>query len=71
MNALEKNHLKSIAFLCKYCRFVVSTFRSFPHSRLITWFVTSLTRRVPLVEQEGTAFHSGAPEFTPGFQWGS
>jgi hypothetical protein len=26
--------------------------RSFPHSRLITGFVTRLTRRVPLVEQE-------------------
>ena len=25
---------------------------SFPHSWLITWFVTKLTRRVPLVEQE-------------------
>ena len=31
---------------------VVSTSRSFPHSRLITEFVTRLTRRVPLVEQE-------------------
>jgi hypothetical protein len=30
----------------------VNTFRSFPHSRLITGFVTRLTRRVPLVEQE-------------------
>jgi hypothetical protein len=28
------------------------TSRSFPHSRLITRFVTRLTRRVPLVEQE-------------------
>ena len=32
--------------------FVVSTSRSFPHSRLITGFVSRLTRRVPLVEQE-------------------
>ena len=31
---------------------VVTTSRSFPHSRLITGFVTRLTRRVPLVEQE-------------------
>jgi hypothetical protein len=31
---------------------VVNTSRSFPHSRLITGFVTRLTRRVPLVEQE-------------------
>ena len=32
--------------------FHVNTSRSFPHSRLITGFVTRLTRRVPLVEQE-------------------
>jgi hypothetical protein len=31
---------------------LVNTSRSFPHSRLITGFVTRLTRRVPLVEQE-------------------
>ena len=30
----------------------IYTFRSFPHSRLITGFVTRLTRRVPLVEQK-------------------
>ena len=35
-----------------YVSLVVSTFRSFPHSRLITKFVTRLTRRVPLVQQE-------------------
>jgi hypothetical protein len=33
-------------------RIVVSTSRSFPNSRLITGFVTRLTWRVPLVEQE-------------------
>jgi hypothetical protein len=31
---------------------VVSTSRSFPHSWRITWFVSRLTRRVSLVEQE-------------------
>ena len=31
---------------------VVNTSRSFPHSRLITGFVTRITRRVPLVKQE-------------------
>jgi len=63
---------------------LVNTSRSFPHSRLITEFVTRLTRRLSLVEQElltlpehlssppvlvgaGTAYPSGAPEFTPGF----
>jgi hypothetical protein len=35
-----------------YVLLVVNTSRSFPHSRLITEFVTRLTRRVPLVEQE-------------------
>ena len=35
-----------------YAPLVVNTSRSFPHSRLITGFVTRLTRRVPLVEQE-------------------
>ena len=35
-----------------YVPLVVSTSRSFPHSRLITGFVTRLTRRLPLVEQE-------------------
>jgi hypothetical protein len=35
-----------------YVPLVVSTSRSFPHSWLITGFVTILTRRVPLVEQE-------------------
>ena len=37
----------------------------FPHSRLITGFVTRLTRRVPLVEQHLLTFV--APEFTPSF----
>ena len=35
-----------------YVPIVVNTSRSFPHSRLITGFVTRLPRRVPLVEQE-------------------
>jgi hypothetical protein len=35
-----------------YVPLVVNTSRSFPHSRLITGFVTRLTRRVTLVEQE-------------------
>ena len=34
-----------------YLPLVVSTSWSFPHSRLITGFITRLTRRVPLVEQ--------------------
>ena len=35
-----------------YVPLVVNTSRSFPHSRLITGFVTRLTRRVRLVKQE-------------------
>jgi hypothetical protein len=35
-----------------YVPLVVNTVRSFPRSCLITVFVTRLTRRVPLVEQE-------------------
>jgi hypothetical protein len=35
-----------------YVSLVVSTSRSFPHSWLITGFVTRLTRRVPLLELE-------------------
>jgi hypothetical protein len=54
--------------ICSTCH---STSRSFPHSWLITGFVTRLTRRVPLEEQELTAYPSGVPEFTHGFYWGS
>jgi hypothetical protein len=35
-----------------YVPLVVNTSRSFPHSRRITGFVSRLTQRVPLVEQE-------------------
>jgi len=35
-----------------YVPVVVNTYRSFHHSWLITGFVTILTRRVPIVEQE-------------------
>jgi hypothetical protein len=51
----------------EYLPLVVSTSRSFPRSRLITRFVTRLTRRVPLVEQELLTL----PEFTLGLYWGS
>jgi hypothetical protein len=36
----------------RYVPFVVFTIQSFPHSWHITWFVTRVTRRVSLVEQE-------------------
>ena len=42
--------------MCLYKIIVVNTFRSFPHSWLITDFVKKLTRRLPLVEQELLTF---------------
>jgi hypothetical protein len=53
----------------RYVPLVVNTSRPFPHSWFITGFVSRLTRRVPLVEQE--LLLSGAHEFSIGFQWGS
>ena len=50
-----------------YVPLVVSTSRSFPHSRLITGFVTRLTRRLLLVDQELFALprhHSSQPVFS-------
>jgi hypothetical protein len=48
--------LTATEYLCQkwpgYVPLVANTSRSFPHSRLITGFVTRITRRVPLVEQE-------------------
>ena len=53
-----------------YVPLVVKTSQSFSHSRLITGFVTRLTRRVPLAEQELLTLpeHMRSP---PDFQWGS
>jgi hypothetical protein len=52
-----------------YVPLVVSISRSFPHSGLITGFVTRLTRRVPLVEQELLTLpeHQIPPQFSLGF----
>ena len=44
-----------------YVPLVVNTSRFFPHSWLITGFVTRLTRRVPLVEQELLPEHLSPP----------
>ena len=51
-----------------YVPLVVNTSRSFPHSRLITGFVTRLTRWVPLVEQELLTLpeHPSSPPFFSG-----
>ena len=55
----DKFHLSLSLRICSTCRkvygyvpLVVNTSRSFPHSWLITGFVTRLTRQLPLVEQE-------------------
>jgi hypothetical protein len=46
-----------------YVPLVINTSRSFPHSWVITGFVTRLTRRIPLVEQELPTFpeHLSSP----------
>ena len=44
--------LTVMEYICHKWPLVVSTSRPFSHSWLITGFVTRLTRRVPLVEQE-------------------
>jgi hypothetical protein len=51
-----------------YVPLVVNTSRSFPHSQLITGFVTRLTRRVPLVEQERLTLpeHMSSPPVVSG-----
>ena len=50
-----------------YIPLIVNTSQIFPHSWLITGFVTRLTRRVPLVDKNCSP--SGAPEIAPGFKW--
>jgi len=54
-----------------YVPLVVNTVtsRSFPHSLLITGFVTRLTQQVSLVEQELLTFpeHPSSPRFLVGF----
>jgi hypothetical protein len=50
-----------------YVPLVANTSRFFPHSRLITGFVTRLTRRMPLVEQELPT----VPEHLNSPTWGS
>jgi len=52
----------------KYHTVVVNTSWSFPHSWLISGFVTRLTRRVPLVEQELYTFR-GHLSSHPVFSW--
>ena len=46
------NQCLSLLKLWVYVPFVLNTSQSFPHSWLIAGFVTRLTRRVPLLEQE-------------------
>ena len=54
--------LTAMEYLChkwpRICPLVENTSRSFPHSCLITGFVTRLTRRVSLVEQDLPTYRS-------------
>ena len=52
-----------------YVPLVVKTLRPFPHSIIITGFVTRVTRRMPLGEQELLPFR--ITRVHPGFWWGS
>ena len=65
--------LTIMAYICvindhEYVLLVVNTSRSFPHSWLTTEFLTRLTRRVPLVEQELLTLpeHQSSPPFFSG-----
>ena len=54
-NTTKKIHLQYsywTSYGNEYVLFVVITMISFPHSWNITWFVTRVTRWMPLVEQE-------------------
>ena len=51
------NQCLSLLKLWVYVPFVLNTSQSFPRSWLIIGFVTRLTRRVPLVEQEQLTLH--------------
>ena len=50
--SIRNPYVHRFTYFFGYVPLVVNTSRSFPHSRLITGFLTRLTRRVPLVEQE-------------------
>jgi hypothetical protein len=52
----------------KYVLLVAITSQSFPHSWLITVFVTRVKRRMTLEELQ-TAYQSRVPEFIPCFKW--
>jgi hypothetical protein len=47
-----------------YVLFVVITIRSSPHSYLFTWFVTRVTRLVPIVKTTGNVYLSAPAVFT-------
>ena len=65
-------HMWIIEYLChkrpRYVPFVVNISRSFSHSWLITGFVSRLTWRVPLVEQELLTLLEHMSS-RPGFSW--
>jgi hypothetical protein len=56
--------LTAMEYLCHKWQRICSTCRSFPHSWLITGFITRITWRVPLVEQELLTSPDHLHEFT-------
>ena len=64
--------LTAMEYLChndqRYVPLIESTSPAFPHSRLIIGFVTRLTRRVPLVDQDLHTIleHLSSPRFLVG-----
>ena len=66
---LVKSYGTFVSQMTRYVPLVVKTFRSFPHSWLITGFVTRVTWRVSLVEQE--LFTLAEHPSSPRCLWGS
>ena len=69
MNGIQIHNFQDLDDPYNYVPLVVNTFRSFPHSWLMTMFVTIVTWWVPLVEQEILTFRSTWVH--PGFYRGS
>jgi hypothetical protein len=60
--------LQNVINYNKYVLLVAITSQSFPHSWLITVFVTRVKRQMTLEELQ-TAYQSRVPEFIPCFKW--
>ena len=69
-NSLINRYGTSVTNDYRYVPLVVSTFRFFHHAWLMTGFVTRVTRRMPLVEQELLTLlgHQSSPPGFSGFR---